>query len=203
MFSRPVAVHWGHFAPGLYSAMLWAAFGCYKWGGCYWCSRDMLWRNMKSTPKFNQEMKYGGKWIHWRCLSWSVLRRSWGGMAERKKGLCREKKKRGWGFCHLGKEEHASWSEWLFDGVKYFDGVVWLRKMSLCLASLPTSRRRLDLQGWESSTAFYKGVRVLRVGGQPKKEGWRDPASEKRSIMATSSTSGKIAIPQRGGNMGT
>lgn len=34
---------------------------------------------------------------------------------------------------------------WLSDGVKYFDGIVWFRKMNLCLALLPTSMQSLDL----------------------------------------------------------
>lgn len=71
---------------------------------------------------------------------------------------------------------------WLFDGVKYFDGTVQLRKMSLCVPLFfsPTSSKAYICEG-ESSTASTEKVRILSVGGKPKLVGLRDPAREKRA----------------------
>lgn len=44
-----------------------------------------------------------------------------------------------------GKDSMNIRGGWLSDGVKYFDGIVWFRKMNLCLALLPTSMQSLDL----------------------------------------------------------
>lgn len=56
------------------------------------------------------------------------------------------KNKKGIKFLPLrGRTAATSEVEWLFDGVKYFDGTVWLRKRGFCLAFLPASRQSLDL----------------------------------------------------------
>ena len=44
-----------------------------------------------------------------------------------------------------GKNSMNIRGEWLSDEVKYFDGTVWFRKMSLCLALWPSSMQSLDL----------------------------------------------------------
>ena len=90
MFSRPVVVHWGHFALRGCLSMLWSGFGCHGCGEVLlvfhstltWCFKTK--QNWPSNQS-RREIKYGRKWIHWWHLSWCSFIGSWGSVAERKK----------------------------------------------------------------------------------------------------------------------